>query len=136
VLFGIQHVGGKSMAERVHPEAVGPYALEQPMYGSLNGAGGKSLSPATHEHRTPVASGVPNDRISMLKVAPERRYRSGPDRHDPLLATLASDLQLIGEQIEIFQIRSAQLGKSNSRGIEQLQDCEIPGRKQLVRLGL
>src|SRR5215203_1552104 len=93
---GIQHVCGKGVPQRVHPEPVDSNPLEHAMDDSLNSARSQSLSESAHEHRSPIGLWAPNDRLTEVKIAPESKHGARADGHYPLLPALAPDFRLIG----------------------------------------
>jgi hypothetical protein len=79
------------------------------MDNPLDGSRGEPPAPPAQEHRPAIAAPRSGQRLPEVKIAPEREDGARPDRHDPLLPALPSNLQLVREQIQVFEVHPAQL---------------------------
>src|SRR5215207_1993341 len=129
---GIQHMCSKGVPQRVHPEPVDSNPLEHAMDDPLNSARSQSFSEPAHEHRSAIGLRPPNDRLTEVKIAPKSKHGARADRHNPLLAALAPDFRLVGQEIEILQIHPTQLREADAGGVEQLENGQVAGRNELV----
>src|SRR5262245_2452408 len=102
---------------------------------ALDAARSETASSTTQKDRLTVGAREPYRTLSSLEVSPERTARPIPYRNDPFLPSLASQLHLITQQIQVIQIETGQLGETKPAGIEQLQHGEIAYSGELILTG-
>src|SRR4029079_7068592 len=92
---GIQHMGGKAVPQRMHPEAVTPHTIDHPVHDPLDAAWAEPLAPAAQEHRPAIGAPVAPDRIAQVKIAAQDQYRPGSNGDDALFSPFSPNLGLI-----------------------------------------
>jgi len=84
--------------------------------------------------RSPDAG--PQQLVAFGLVVPERQLRVVPERNDALLSSLAPNLDLLRQEVDVHPVDSAQLRQTHPRRVEQLEDRAIPHVPKLSLLRL
>ena len=116
------------MAKRVNAETCLLVDLAQKGgHGLLHGAHADATTSASEEHRHAIAARAdrPKQHVALRLVVAKCERRRVADRHDALLAALATHLDLLRHQVEIRSTQPLELGQTHSRRIEQLEDGEV-----------
>ena len=118
---------GVRVDHRAEPQLAGP-----PLHHALDTARPEALAPAPHEHRR---LGGGDQGPARFEPPRQRLAGEAPHGHDPLLASLAHHVDRPLPEVQPLQVEPHQLGETQPRGIEQLEDRPVPNGQRVAAGG-
>jgi hypothetical protein len=73
-------------------------------------------------------------RARLVQVAREQVGRLLAERHDPLLAALAADVELLAVEVDVGEVEPDRLRRAEARGVHELDERAVAQRERAVAL--
>src|SRR6266542_6246045 len=125
---GVEEMGGESVAERVRGES-GAFVnqVQKGHHRVLDRAHGHPLAAVAEKKRSAVGAGPDRaEQLVALRFVVAQRERGViAEGGDALLPPLAADFHLLGEEVDVGAVDSAQFGEAHPGRVEELEDRRV-----------